>query len=364
MFEMYTLVNIRPYGYNVGNQAIRFALQNMIYEVFGRLVTIVEYPATSKHGGIKAGLTAATINEINRCADGVIVGGGNLYENNELDIDTVALKNLMPPLMLFSLSRGKIYNRFDSLVDRTDTMSDEKIKALLSFSSLSFSRDTATHKHLKQLNEKDRLGWCPTIGLDRYSKFLPPLPETEDVGALISIRTPTLMNIPFKYQARIQSDIEHAILELKKNGYKRVRILCNDSRDLDFSTIFRDTMGVDSFFTNDVYLYLSLIKKAQFLVSYRLHASLPAISYGTPSLNFVYDERAKSLFNDLGLTDQYINIIEAGDNLKFIVSQKLSLGPKSSIIDVEKLDWQDKIQAQKNAILEFKSLIDHYLQKN
>jgi polysaccharide pyruvyl transferase WcaK-like protein len=99
-------------------------------------------------------------------------------------------------------------------------------------------------------------------------------------------------------------------------------------------------------------------------VSYRLHASLPAISYGTPTLNFVYDERAKSLFNDLGLTDHYINIVEAGDNLKSIVSQKLSLGPQSNIIDVEKLDWQNKIQAQKNAMVEFKSLIDLYLQKN
>ncbi|MDD9930935.1 MAG: hypothetical protein OXR70_03590, partial [Candidatus Marinimicrobia bacterium] len=102
---MFTLANIRPFGHNVGNQAISFALRQMLYDVFGRFVTIIDYPATSKHETTaKAGLSKNTIHEINRFVDGVIVGGGNLYENNEIDIDVNALGTLQQPLMLFSNS--------------------------------------------------------------------------------------------------------------------------------------------------------------------------------------------------------------------------------------------------------------------
>ena len=71
---MYTIANIRPFGHNVGNQAISFALRQMLYDVFGRLVTIIDYPATAKHETTaKAGLSKNTIHEINRFVDGVIV---------------------------------------------------------------------------------------------------------------------------------------------------------------------------------------------------------------------------------------------------------------------------------------------------
>lgn len=42
---MYTIVNIRPLGYNVGNNAIHFGLRHMLYEVFGRLVSVGRKPA-------------------------------------------------------------------------------------------------------------------------------------------------------------------------------------------------------------------------------------------------------------------------------------------------------------------------------
>ena len=41
---------------------------------------------------------------------GVIVGGGNLYENGEIDVDIDALSALQKPLMIFSVSVGKIYD--------------------------------------------------------------------------------------------------------------------------------------------------------------------------------------------------------------------------------------------------------------
>jgi hypothetical protein len=121
---MITLFLIRPKGFNVGNDAIYLGTQHFIYEAFGEVVNLISLPATSRYESqAKAGLTARTIHEINQYGHGVILGGGNIYENGELDIDLDALEALEPPLMLFSLSRGRVYNRQRQLKDRTDAMS-------------------------------------------------------------------------------------------------------------------------------------------------------------------------------------------------------------------------------------------------
>lgn len=360
---MYTIANIRPLGYNVGNHAINFALRHMLYETFGRLVSIIDYPATSKHESTsKAGLSPATVNEINRFADGVIVGGGNLYENDEISVDSRALAALKPPLMLFSNSRGRIYDRHGQLSERTDVIPDAKLIALLARANLSISRDSATHHYLHKFDPRDQIGWCPTINMNRYIDKLPTLPEKEDVGALISVRTPQLMNVPYRYQSKIQGHIESAIDTLRTAGHKRIRILCNDSRDLDFATAFRYTKHVDSVYTNDVYQYLALLRAAKIVVSYRLHASLPAISFGTPTVNIVYDERAESLFDDLGLASAKLNLVDLGDDFVNALNNSINIGGYGENQHQQiKLDWQAKSEAQFSHLIKFKGLMESYL---
>ncbi|MDI9244973.1 polysaccharide pyruvyl transferase family protein [Marinobacter sp. CHS3-4] len=360
---MYTIANIRPIGHNVGNQAINFALRHMLYETFGRLVSIIDYPATNKHESTaKSGLTSSTIHEINRYADGVIVGGGNLFENDEIDVDARALKALQPPLMLFSNSRGRIFDRRGNLSDRSDVIPDSKLSNLLDRSDLSLSRDSATHEHLHNINSKDQLGWCPTINLSRYTESLPELPENEDAGALISIRTPSLMNVPYRFQSDIQKQIEMVIDRLREVGHKRIRILCNDSRDLDFATAFRYTKQVDSVYTSDVYQYLALLRKADIVVSYRLHATLPAMSYGVPTVNIVYDERALSLFNDLGLKSCYLNMVEQGDDFMDQLLAEVDRGGVSSsdLAGVTK-QWGNITNTQFEQLSRFKSMMEAYV---
>src|SRR5690554_1767438 len=120
---MITIFNIRPKGHNIGNDAISVALRDQLYHAFGRMVNIIDIPATSLYeSNAKAGLSSKTVYEINRVGDGVIVGGGNLYENNEMDFSETALKSLQVPLMLFSNSLGKVYDRTNNLVQRTDIM--------------------------------------------------------------------------------------------------------------------------------------------------------------------------------------------------------------------------------------------------
>lgn len=362
---MLTLAIIRPFGHNVGNHAINFALRQMLYTAFGRLVSVIEYPATGKHGGgAKAGLTAPTVHEINRFADGVLVGGGNLYENGEIDIDPQALTALQPPLMLFSISRGRIYDRAGKLSERSDVISDALLSALLERADLSLSRDSATHEHLRRINPKDELGWCPTINISRYANLIPSLPGGENAGALIAVRTPSLVNVPYYYQSRIQSQIDLAIDSLRSRGFPRVRILCNDSRDLDFATAFRYTKGVDSVFTSDVYQYLALLKGADIVISYRLHASLPAISMGVPTVNIVYDERAWSLFDDLGLKGHYINLLEAGDRMDTDLTRLIQSGgfvPRSALGIEER--WAGISCRQMVRFAEFRDLVVKYVEE-
>ena len=361
---MYTIANIRPLGYNIGNQAINFALRHMLYEAFGRLISVIDYPATNRHESTtKGGLTPGTVFEINRFADGVIVGGGNLFENDEIAVDDRALRSLQPPMMMFSNSRGRIFDRHGRLSDRSDVIPDSKLNSLLSRADISLSRDSATHTHLKTINDKDELGWCPTINLAKYTHNLPTLPEHEQVGALISVRTPGLMNVPYRHQSVVQAQVELAIDKLRALGHKRIRILCNDSRDLDFATTFRYTKEVDSVFTNDVYQYLALLKNADMVISYRLHATLPAIAYGTPAINVVYDERAKSLCSDLGLDSASLNMVELGEDFPAAFAAAIEGGGYTeSNHQILKPRWREISEAQFAELQRFKGMMQRYLE--
>ena len=362
---MFTIANIRPMGQNVGNHAIHFGLKQLVYQAFGRLVSVIDYPSGPLPGDSGVfGLTAKTVNEINRFADGVIVGGGNLYENGSLIVDKTALSALKPPLMLFSNSWGRTYDRFDVLEQRSDSISVSDLVALVQRADISLSRDSATHNLISAMGLNDSLGLCPTIGLSGHLAKLPPLPDSEEVGALVSIRTPQLMNVSARHQRRIPETIEQAIDLLRSNGYSRVRILCNDKRDLDFATLFKfqDSRGVDSVFTSDVYEYLSLLRKAEFLVSFRLHATLPAIAFGTPVVNLSYDERASSLIRDLDVEASSINMVEEKDNLPSLMEKRIGEGgfiASSEIQQTWKAFHEDQLQHFKR----FKTMVSDYIAK-
>ena len=361
---MYTIANIRPFGHNVGNTAISFALKNMLYDSFGRLVTVIDYPATGKYETTsKAGLSKQTIHDINRFADGVIIGGGNLFENDEIDVNFESLKHLQAPLMLFSNSRGRIYGRNGKLQERTDVIPDQKLSHLVNKSIISASRDTATHKYIKNnLGLDDVLGYCPTINLRNYISLLPKMPKNEYVGALISIRTPNLMNLPISKQNAIQGDIEAAIQTLRDEGHERIRILCNDSRDLDFAVQFKGSMHVDPIYTNDVYQYLALIKNASLVVSYRLHATLPAVSYGTPVVNITYDERAESLCDDFGIMNKSIKIVDDQNSIRDLICKKIQDGGYVSTEDKDnKPLWEDISSKQKQIFDDFRNHVYDYV---
>lgn len=296
---MITLFHVGPKGFNVGNHAISMGLRSMVRGAFGRVVNWISIPATSRYEAqSRAGLTARTIHEINQFGDGVIVGGGNLYENGELDLDVEALEALEVPLMVFSVSWGRIYNRRGELVRRTDAMPDQRIQALNKRANISLARDTATLEHLHSVGATNaELGGCPTITLGDAMDTLPDIPDEDKGGTFISIRTPELMNIPLPAQRRTSEDIRALVAWCREHG-REPRLLCHDHRDIPYAASLADAGYV---YTENVSQYLSLLRWSDLTITYRLHAALPLLAMGRPFVKLSYDERSLSLMDTVGL---------------------------------------------------------------
>lgn len=356
---MITLFNIRPKGHNIGNDAISIALRNQIYQTFGRMVNIIDLPATSLYEShSKAGLSSKSIYEINRVGDGVIVGGGNLYENNEIDINETALKALQVPLMLFSNSIGRVYSREGKLEPRTDVIPDSKLKVMHDRADISLVRDSATLKHVHRIGADHSIfGGCPTIYLGKHNEFKNVLPSNEYVGVLISIRTPSLINLPQRYQIALTDELKETTKILRSKGYKRIRILCNDSRDCEYASYFRDIANIDFVYTSNVFDYLALLSNAQLVLSFRLHATLPSISFNTPVINVSYDERAECLIEDLGFGDWDIKYVKQ-KSLSNAISERLNNLHRFNEIKEKARQKLDKIEEiQLGAFSRFHKLV-------
>ena len=85
---MINLFSIRPKGFNIGNDVIYLGVNHFIRQAFKENYNVISLPATGKYESQrKSGLSSQTVYEINQFGHGVVVGGGNLYENGELEIN-------------------------------------------------------------------------------------------------------------------------------------------------------------------------------------------------------------------------------------------------------------------------------------
>lgn len=350
---------IRPKGFNVGNDAIYLGLQASLEEAFGCFVNIITLPATSKYESqARGGLTSKTIHEINQYGHGVIVGGGNLYENGELDLNIESLRRLEPPMMLFSLSRGRIYNQRDILVDRTDVMPDPLIKALNQKAAYSLARDEATYDYLQSLGlENTLLGGCPTIYLNRIENRLPDVSLADRNCTLVSVRHPSLMNISLQRQMQVQNDVWGIINLLKKNGHNDIRLLCHDHRDIPFAASFGSMPYI---YISDPYAYLALLKHSRLNVTYRVHSALPCMAFGTPFIKLSYDERAISLMNTVGFGDWNIDIVKVPDVVDAVHDRLSNLGALHTARTHAVAKWEHLREVQDSAMKKFATDVRKY----
>ena len=168
---MTTLFCVRPATRNIGNDVINTATADLLYRTFGSAAGIVNIPAI--RGPQYGGLSARQIFDMNCLADGVVVGGGNLFENGQLTFDSQAVAALTTPMMIIGVSHGRIYGPGGRWVDRTDSLAPNAIRQLAGKSGVTMVRDHASQEMLQEMGIKDvRLGGCPTLFIVAESRRL------------------------------------------------------------------------------------------------------------------------------------------------------------------------------------------------
>lgn len=335
---MINIFLVRPIGSNVGNEAIGFALRGLLKNAFGGEVNLIPVPATQSDGqGWHAGLRARTVHEMNLYGHGVVVGGGNLYENGQLDVDPHALSLLRPPLLLCSLSHGRIYDQRHRWTGRTDSLPADVTITLNDAASHSLARDEATLQHLRRLGiKKARLGSCPTLALadivdPRHSQ------SATTSGTLISIRNPELMSIPLGDRARVREELERITKTVVAQGLGPVRLLCHDKRDMAFAA----TLDTEYLLPDDIHTYIDLLRGAELVVTFRLHAFLPCLSFGIPSINISYDERSVSMVRTVGLGDWDIDFVKEKDVSSAVMDRIDRLAEFQHYLEEARPRWAD-----------------------
>lgn len=304
--------HFRPATPNIGNDLIVFALQELIAQAATRPYDLINMPAKGVSAVIKTGgITRQVVNDINQLGCGVLIGPGNLFENNGLEIDPIALEALQIPPLIFSVSWGRIFDDRGDLHPRTDAMSGEMIATLCRKSSAVLVRDARTRDHLHSLGiDRAQVIGCPVLSLQPERLALPaPDPRAQD-AVIISVRNPLLMNVSPRLQGRVHRDIQHLIEKLRSMGHEKIALLCHDARDIRFAAAYPE---VPVLYTENTQKYLSWLRDCRLSITFRLHSFLPCAVFGTPSVHFSYDERAIGLIETAHLQACDVNYVRDSD---------------------------------------------------
>lgn len=349
---MATIFVVRPRTGNIGNDLIALGADAFLRRAFGRSASIVTLASANSSGKTPGGgLNAANIYEINRLADGVVLGPGNLFENGGLVCDLDALASLSVPMMLFSVSAGHIYDRSGCLVPRTDSLSAQKIVAICRAAEPQLLRDEASCTYLSRLGLSGlEVGGCPSLFLDAAEGILPARDEAVAGATLISLRAPSLMSVPYSVHAKLRAEIGRLIEWLESTGHAPVKLLCHDYRDLAFAAEFPMSPAL---YTEDLRQYLGWLRDCALNVSFRLHAFLPCLMLGTPSISLSYDQRSISLIETIGMAEWDINFIGHPDVLGAIRERAGNLGRLEELKRRARPRWEALRAMTEKAIANF-----------
>jgi polysaccharide pyruvyl transferase WcaK-like protein len=302
---------VRPHTRNIGNDIIGFATTELLYEVFGAATNVVNIPAMK---GLQfGGLVARQIYDMNRFADGVVIGGGNLFENGQISYDAQSVQALRRPMLLMALSHGRITGRGGAPEDRTDALHPAAVRHLVERSTVALVRDIASQAILRELGVETEIGGCPTL-------FLPPNGNETTPGGdlLISVRHPSRMSVPPTLQWRIADDVRRLIAALRVEFARPVRLACHDYIDLEFAAGFPEAATV---YFDDLGRYIAALRSCSINISYRLHGFLPCLAFGTHSIHLSYDERGRSMLETVGMSSWDINLLQETDCVSAIMDR-------------------------------------------
>jgi hypothetical protein len=323
MSDRSLLFTFRPHTTNIGNDLIALATDGLVEAAWPGPVDIVALPSGGTGRGAKpAGLSAGNVYEANLLADAVLAGGGNVFENGALTVDPAALDALQVPLGLIAASSGRVRGRDGRLARRTDGMAPDRVAQLCARARPLLVRDDATAAHLADLGvEGVTVAGCPALFLDRFVADL-PAPDLDLAGtALLSLRHPRLMSVPYAEQGRVAGDVRALVAGLERD-FDRVALLCHDYQDLAFAAAFP---GVEVRYTEDPRRLLAWLRGCAVAVGYRLHGFIASVALGVPAVHISYDERGQSMIDTLDLGAYDVPMHETPDVAAALLDRLRSL---------------------------------------
>ena len=308
------------YHRNVGDHLVQRAILRLLRRHVGEFeYTPMPTRLLGDDPGEPKGITAASVEIANR-HDLLVIGGSNLYETAAgrwgVEVDVAALKNLSVPILLLGIGGG--WSFAFPVFPRLAPKVAEEIRALHARACGSSVRDHLTHRLLAGHGiGPSTVTGCPTAFLASEPLRpvrdgvvgLPFLPKRMFAGPSADPRD---WRNPTHRRRREMTKLFRELLErLPAAGY-RVRVLVHDANDLDLA---RQMLGSDFFWSEDPEKLFEAIGGCDLIIGFRLHACIPALGMGIPSIPVLLDGRNVAFAETFGLTEHAVPIDPAASTM-------------------------------------------------
>ena len=158
------------------------------------------------------------------------------------------------------------------------------------------------------------------------------------------------MNVSLRRQSQVFADVTGLIEFLRAEGFEDVRLLCHDHRDISFAASFE---GIDYVYTGDIYSYLAMLRSCKLSVTYRLHAAIPCLAFGVPTIKVSYDERALSLMETIGFGEWNIDMVKSPDVVGAVADRYARLEDLKTVRGEAQVKWDRSYEVMSCAFRDF-----------
>jgi hypothetical protein len=297
---------------DVGARAAHLALCHRLRESFGPRVNVIPLPGRADPLG-RGGLTTRTIYEINLFGHGVVVCGETDTPDEPgptLEVDFEALAALEVPLLL--------YGHVAADADEAGSLAGlppVALAALASRAVCAVAGDAAAAQVLRSAGAPEVVvGGSPCLFVDRVRADEGGGPA----GVLLSVRDPASLPETASGRAEIRDRLRRLVSRLRESGCEDVRLLCQTPADLAFAAAFSE---LDYAYTEDPYAWLSLLRSARGVLTWRLEPALACAAYGVPFVHLATDPATRRALGAAGLANWTVDVATQADPVDAIIDR-------------------------------------------
>lgn len=309
------IIHLFPHTLNLGDYFVKMGIQKLLSEVLSGM-EYTPLPASSKipsKNNGKGGITKETIDILNQ-SDLIIIGGSNLYEtieHNQLEVELDALEQVNKPVLLIGIGSG--WSSVSPRYPRLSEIARSKICLLEQKSCGHSVRDHFTQRLLWSYGIRNAVvTGCPAAYLFEGSF------RYQSSGRVYITGLPYRMYTERTFDPRI-ARWRHSYQRRRKatTGYiKMLKLLDKEKIDYNiFITDYRDIPVAEKILGSDERIIfdespdrlLSYLEDCSLMIGYRLHALIPALSWGIPVIPVPLDGRISGFIETYGFTEFSVN---------------------------------------------------------